>query len=105
MSLLQQMRRVWWSNALFSQMTTNAQIRRIFSFFDGLMPRPCLARCLLLGPNALSQFAVAGFKLAPRARHVFFHGCKFGLSSVQAFFCRAHRVSAPHACPHKFCAF
>ena len=72
MSLFQQMRRIRRSNAFFGQMPADAQICRILSFFDGLMPRPRVVRCLLLGPNALSQFFVASFKLAPRARHVFF---------------------------------
>src|SRR6185312_12897116 len=97
MSVLQQMWRIRRSNAFFRQMPADAQIRRILSFFDSLMPRPRVARCLLLGPNALSQFPVASFKLAARARHVFFHGGKFGLSSVQLFLCQARCVSAAHA--------
>jgi hypothetical protein len=86
-------------------MPTDAQICRILSFFYSLMPRPRVARCLLLSPNALSQFPVASFKLAPRARDVFFHGGKFGLSSVQLFLCHAHRVGAAQARPYQFGAF
>src|SRR5436190_24120477 len=96
------MRRARRRNALFRQMPADAQIRRLFSFLDGLMPRSRFARCLLLGPNTLSQFAFAGFKLAAHARDVFFHSGKFGVSSVQLFLCRTHRVSAAHACSHEF---
>src|SRR4029077_8619558 len=100
MSALQQMRRIRWSNAFFRQMPADAQIRWILSFFDSLMPRPRIACCLLLSLNALSQFPIASFKLAPRARHVFFHGGKFGLSSAQLFLRHARGVGAAHACPH-----
>src|SRR5205823_4321048 len=58
MSLLQQMRRIRRSNTFFGQMPSDAQIRGALSFFDGLMPRPRVARWLLLGPNALSQPAI-----------------------------------------------
>src|SRR5207248_11618489 len=104
MSLIEQMRRIRRSNAFFRQMPSDAQIRRILSFFDGLMPRPRVVRCLLLCPDALSQFFVANFKLAPCARHVFFYGGKFGLSSVQLFLRRTHRVAAAHAFPPEFVA-
>src|SRR5438045_8175326 len=96
------MRRARRRNALFRQMPADAQIRRLFSFLDGLMPRSRFARCLLLCPNTLSQFAFARFKLAAHARDVFFHSGKFRVSSVQFFVCRTHRVSAAHACSHKF---
>src|SRR4029079_9322570 len=86
-------------------MPADAQIRRILSFFASLMPCPSVVRCLLLRPNALSQFFVASFKLAPRARHVFFYGSKFGLSSGQLFLRCTHRVGAADACPHEFSAF
>jgi hypothetical protein len=69
------------------------------------MSCPRVARCLLLGLNALSQFVVARFKLAPRARHVFVHGGKFGVSSVQFFLRHTHRIGAAQARPHKFGAF
>ena len=69
------------------------------------MPCPRVARCLLLSLNALSQFPVVSFKLAPRARHVFFYGGKFGVSSVQLFLRRTHRVGAAQARLHEFGAF
>src|SRR6476619_387729 len=96
------MRRIRWSNALFGQMPADAQIRRILSFFDGLMTCPRVAPCLLLGLNALSQFPIARFKFAPRARHVFFNGGKFGGSSSQLFLRHTHRVGAAQASPHEF---
>ena len=105
MRLLQQMRRVWRRNALFGQMPADAQIRRIFSFFDGLMARPRVARCLLLGLNTLSQFSVARFELASRARDIFFHGGKFGFCTGQFLLGHTRRVGAAHARPDKFCAF
>src|SRR4029077_8910015 len=102
MGLFQQMWRVRRSNALFRQMPADAQIGWILSFFDGLMPCPRVARCLLLDLNALSQFLVARFKFAPRPCNVFFHGGKFGVSSVQLFLRYTDRVGATQTRPHEF---
>src|SRR5439155_26350266 len=100
MSLLQQMRRIRRRNAFFGRMPTDAQISWILSFFDGLMPRPRVVSCMMLCPDALSQFLVASFKLAPRARHIFFYGGQVDLSSVQLFLRRTTRVTAALAFPH-----
>ena len=105
MGLFEQMRCVRRSNALFRQMPADAQVRRILSLFHGLMPRPRIARCLLLGGNTFRQFSVTGFELAARTRYVFFHNGEFRFRAGQLLFSRTYRVGTAHARPNEFCAF
>ena len=64
MRLCQQLWRVRWCNTLCGKMPADAQIGRIFSFFDGLMRCPRVARCLLLRLNCFQS--VSGHALQTR---------------------------------------
>src|SRR6266545_4445119 len=83
MRLGQQMRRVWWGNALRGKVPANVQIRWIFSLLDRLMACACIARCFLLSSDVIIQFPVVRFKLASNPRNVFFHRRKFRFCCIQ----------------------
>src|SRR5438876_2844830 len=102
MGLFEQMRCVRRSNALFRQMPADAQVRRILSLFHGLMPRPRIARCLLLGGNTFRQFSFTAFELVPRRRYVFFPNGEFRFRVVQLLFSRPYGFAAALPRPNEF---
>src|SRR6266542_4063511 len=103
MRLGQQMRRVWWGNALRGKVPANVQIRWIFSLLDRLMACACIARCFLLSSDVIIQFPVVRFKLASNPRNVFFHRRKFRFCCIQFLRGQPSRVRAAETRPDQFC--
>ena len=65
-------------------MPSDAQVRRILSLFDGLMPRPRVACCLLLGPRALGRLGLR-VSNSLRVRAMFFSTAASSDSAVLNF--------------------
>src|SRR2546421_11069612 len=103
MRLGQQIRRVWWGNALRGKVPANVQIRRVFPLLDCLMLRACIASCFLLSSDVIIQFSVSGFKLASSPRNVFFHRRKFRFCGFHFFRGQPRRFGAAEARPDQFC--
>ena len=100
----QQMRCVWWGNALCGKVPANVQIRRIFSLLDRLMARAGVAGRFLLSADVIIQFSVARFKLASGPRYVLFHRRKFRFCGIQFLVRQPRRLRTAETRPNELCS-
>src|SRR5689334_2284507 len=99
------MGRVWGSNSLRCEVTSNIQISWILPFFDDLVMRSCLSDCVLLRFNVLAECAVFAFEFRSHSLDRFLDGGQVSISRLQFLLRTLTGVRTTKPCPNELRAF